>query len=222
MVVTSSARALLDRNFGEPVTHRPIDRRRRQRHVERHAVVLGRERFEIGADLVANVAVRGDAVGPHDREVDHAVLHQMAAGIVADHRMRHAVLAQLPGGERSALIARARLVDPDVDRQTAVMREIDRGRSGADIHGRQPAGIAMGEHVDAFARLLSRGDGFDQRQAVTADRLIDGDILVADFRSAAIGGGDALGSGRLRTAAIISSRAHLRLIAVGRVASNAA
>ena len=32
-------------------------RRRRQRHIERHAVVLGRERLEIGADLVADVAV---------------------------------------------------------------------------------------------------------------------------------------------------------------------
>ncbi len=118
----------------------------------------------------------------------------MAAGIVGDHRVGHAVLAELPGGERSALIARAGLVDPDMDAQPAVMRQIDRRRGGADVDGGEPAGIAMGEQVDRLAALLGR-DRLDQRQAVAADRLVDGHILLADLGGAAVGGRDARGAG---------------------------
>ena len=84
---------------------------------ERHAVVAGGERLEVGSDLVADVADGGYAVGAHDRQVDHAVLHQVAAGIVRDHRVRHRLLAELPGGERGTLVARAGLVDPHMKRQ---------------------------------------------------------------------------------------------------------
>ena len=59
--------ALLDRNFGHAVRQREVDGRRRQRHIERHVVVLGGERLQISADLVADVALRGDAVGADDR-----------------------------------------------------------------------------------------------------------------------------------------------------------
>ena len=48
--------AFLDRDHvarGE----RPVDRGRRQRDIERNVVVLGRERLQIGADLVGDVAV---------------------------------------------------------------------------------------------------------------------------------------------------------------------
>ena len=44
----------------------------------------------------------------------------------------------------------------------------------------------MGEHVDRLA-VLAGGDVLDQLQAVAADRLVDGDILVGDLRRAAIG-----------------------------------
>src|SRR5436190_302898 len=81
-----------------------------------------RERLEIGADLVRHIALRGDAVGADDRDVDLVVLHQVPAGIVRDHGVRNAVLAELPGGERSALIARARLVDPDMNRNALLVR----------------------------------------------------------------------------------------------------
>ena len=162
--------ALLDRNFGDAVGDGEVDRRRRQRHVKWHVVVVRRERLEIGPDLVADVAVGGDAVGADDDEIDQPVLHQVAAGIVGDHRVRHAVLAELPGGERSALIARPGLVGKDVNGNALIVRQIDRRRRGADIDRREPAGIAMGEHVHRLAALLARRDGFDQRQAVAADR----------------------------------------------------
>ena len=115
MVVTSSAPRSSIGISATPSDHRPVDGRGGQRDIERHAIVVRRERLQIGADLVATSPVRGDAVGADDREIDHAVLHQMAAGIVGDHGVRHAVLAELPGGERGALVARPRLVDPDMD-----------------------------------------------------------------------------------------------------------
>jgi len=55
--------ALLDRNLPDPVIDAEIDGRRRQRHVERQAVVIGGERLEIGADLVTDIAIGGHPVG---------------------------------------------------------------------------------------------------------------------------------------------------------------
>src|SRR2546427_12292817 len=98
----------------------------------------------------------------------------MTAGIVGNDGVRHAMLAELPGGERGALVAWARLVDPDMDRYPAIMRRIDRCSRGAQIHGGEKTGITMGQHVHRLARLLVRRDRPDQRAAVPADRPIDG------------------------------------------------
>ena len=43
-----------------------------QRDIERHVVVVRRQRLQIGADLVGDVAVRGDAIGADDAEIDFA------------------------------------------------------------------------------------------------------------------------------------------------------
>ena len=123
--------------------------------IEGHAVVVRRERLEIGADLVADVAIGGGAVGADDHHVDLAALHQMAAGIVDDQRVRHAVAGHLPGGELGTLVARPRLVDIDVDRNAGFRRQIDRRGRGAVVDGRQPAGVAVGQDVDRLARLLA-------------------------------------------------------------------
>ena len=137
--------------------------------------------------------------------------------------MRHAVLAEFPGGERGALVARAGLVDPDMERDTGVVRGVDRRQRGADVHGRKPAGIAMGQHIDAFAVLFPGGNGLDQLAAVAADRLVDHDVPVANFSGTPIGHGDAL-----LTRTVAHHRHHLveRPLQVdrgmGRVASSAA
>ncbi len=115
------------------------------------------------------------------------MLHQMTAGIVRDHRMRHAVPAELPRGERRALIARPRFVGIDMQRDALVMREIDGRRRRAPVHRCQPAGVAMGQHVDALAGFLARGDVLDQPQTVLADRAVNGDILIANLGGAFLG-----------------------------------
>ena len=145
------------------------------------------ERLEVSADLVADVAICGHTIGADDHEVDHPVLHQMTAGAIGDHGMRHAVMTELPRRERGALIARAGLVDPNMDGMAAVVRQIDRSSGRAPIHRRQPAGIAMGQHVDALTGLLSRRDRLDQRKAVMADTLVDRDVFFGDLARARIG-----------------------------------
>jgi hypothetical protein len=67
--------------------------------VEGHAIVMRCKSLQICADLVADVTLRRGAVGADDGHVDEAVLHQVAAGVVRDHRMRHAMVEKFPGGE---------------------------------------------------------------------------------------------------------------------------
>ena len=56
-------------------------------------------------------------------------------------------MAQLPGGQLGALVARPGFIHPDVHREARVVRRID-GRGGrAMVHTGQPAGVAVGEHV---------------------------------------------------------------------------
>ena len=115
------------------------------------------------------------------------MLHQMPADIVGDDGMRDAVLTKLERGERGALIARPRFVDEDMDRNSPVMRRIDRRCRGAEIDGREPSGIAMGQDVDALAWRLACRNRLDQGQPMQSDRLVDGDILVADRSGTPIG-----------------------------------
>ena len=211
--------ALLDRD-GAAVLKAPVDGRERQRHEERDVVVARGERLEIGADLVGDVAGRRGAVGADDAEIDLSLLHQMPAGIVGDQRMRHAMRAELERGERSALIARPRLVDPHMQVDALVERAVDRRQRRAPIDAGEPAGIAMGEDVDAFAALLV-GMRLDQAEPMLADPAIGLDILVADLRGAGVSDGDArLSRGWFCTAFFISSSAQRRLMAVGRVAAS--
>ncbi len=81
----------------------------------------------------------------------------------------------------------------------------------------------MGEDVDRLVRFLSWRDRLDQGQAVPADRLVDRDVFLGDFTGALVGSllrapKAASGISAFR----ISSSAHFKLIAVGRVAINIA
>src|SRR5579875_1575821 len=83
--------ALLDGDVADAVGDGPVDGGGGDGDPERHAVVLGGQGLEVGADLVGGVAGGADAVGADDGEVHVAVLHQVASGIVGDHGVRHAV-----------------------------------------------------------------------------------------------------------------------------------
>ena len=150
-----------------------------QRHIERHAIVVCGKRFEIGADLVRDIAVRRHAVGAHDAEIDLARLHVMAAGIVGDDGVLHAVTAELERGQRCTLIARTRLVHPHMQWDARIMRHIKRRQRRAPIDAGEPAGIAMREHIERLAVLL-RGGFAQNLQAVLADGTAGLDVFVGD------------------------------------------
>src|SRR5205823_11660794 len=97
----------------------------------------------------------------------------MAAGIVGDNGMRDPMLAELPGGQTGALVARPCLVDPDMHRDAGIVGAVNGGQGSPPIDGREPAGIAMGQDLDAAAAALSPMRRFDQAKPVLADRAVD-------------------------------------------------
>ena len=71
-------------------------------------------------------APRADVVIQPEVLAQHlAALHQVAARVVGDHGVRHAMLRELPRGQQP-LVAGPRLVDPHVDVRALVMRKVDR------------------------------------------------------------------------------------------------
>jgi hypothetical protein len=92
--------------------------------------------------------------------------------------MRDALLRQFPRGERCALATRPGLVAEHVELPAAPLRLVQRRGGGADIDGRQPAGVAVREHPEAI---------LDQLGPVPADGGAVRDILLGEL----FGGGDA-------------------------------
>ena len=180
----------LDRDLGHAVVDGPVDRGGGQGHVEGHVVVEGGEGLEVGADLVAHIAAAGGAVGAHDHRIHLAVLHQVTAGVVHDHGVGHPFLAQFVGGEAGALVAGAGFIHPHMDLQAGAVGLVNGRESRAPVHRGQPAGIAVGEHVEGLP-LAFGGPGRRQLpedgQAVFTDRLAHGHVLLGD------GGGLGLG-----------------------------
>ena len=86
--------------------------------------LLCRQRLEIGADLVGNVAAARRAVGSRDDDVDKSVLHQVSAGIVHDQRVRHAALCQFPCRQLRTLVARSCFVDPHMHVEALLVRDV--------------------------------------------------------------------------------------------------
>src|SRR6516164_5552206 len=116
----------------------PVDGRRGECHIERDVVVAGGQRLCIGADLVRDIAARGGAIGANNTQVYEPFAHHVAGGVVDDDRVRDTMLGELPGGEPGALVARPRLVDPNMNRNAVVMRAVDRSERGSPIDGGQP------------------------------------------------------------------------------------
>ncbi len=79
----------------------------------------------------------------------------MATGIVRDDGMRHAMAAQFKCRQRGALIARSGFIDPDMHRQSRIMRHINGRQRRAPIDTGEPACVAMGKDIDGLAGFRS-------------------------------------------------------------------
>ena len=99
-------------------------------------------------------------------------LHQVTGGVVGDDLVGDALLGQFPGGQGRTLAARAGFVAEDVKAFALRLGGIDGRGGGADIHERQPAGVAVGEDAHAVANQLG---------AVPADGLAVLDVFVGEL-----------------------------------------
>ena len=106
--------SFLNGNLMPTVAQGKIEGGRRKRHIERYPVVGSGKRLQIRADLVGGITAARHSVRSGDDQIHHAVLHEVSARIVDDEIMRHAVSAELPGGQRGSLIARSCLIHPDM------------------------------------------------------------------------------------------------------------
>ena len=88
--------ALLDWNLTQSIVDTEVDRGRRQCNIEWNAIIVRRERFQIRPNLVANVSIGRDPIRTDDDKINHAMLHQMTAGIVRDNRVRDALMSKFP------------------------------------------------------------------------------------------------------------------------------
>ena len=73
--VEQQSQEFLASGLFQPILNAPIDCRERQRHIKWDIVGVGRQRFEVSSDFIANIAGGSGAVASHDAEVDHPVLH---------------------------------------------------------------------------------------------------------------------------------------------------
>ncbi len=150
---------------------REIDGRQGRRRVERHAVRVGHHRHRVGADLVGEVAVGGDAIGADDDEIHVAALHERAGHALGDHGRRHMIAHEFPGGEPGALQERPRFVGEDLRHFSAFGRRPNHAKRGA-VPGR-------GEGARVAVRENTRRLGHDLR-AEPSHRTTARDVFVVN------------------------------------------
>ena len=93
---------------------------------------------------------------------------------------------KFPGRKLCALVAGSGFINPDMDGNACVMRHVNGSGGRAPVNRGQPARIAMGEDVKAFA-LLCRSQFAEYRKPVLANGAIDLHILVGNEGGQAIG-----------------------------------
>ena len=123
------------------------------------------------ADLVGDVAVAGDAVAAEEHGLHPALPHDEVGHVVADERAVHARARQLIARQARALQKRARLVDPDVQPDAALLRQIERPLRRAVARGGQRPCVAVRQDVVPVVQ---------QRQAVFRNRAAHVHVLLMD------------------------------------------
>ena len=136
----------------------------------------------------------------------------MAAGVVDDHRVGHTMLTQLPGSQPRPLVARARLVDPDMDWNSPIVGSVDRRSRASIVDKRQPASVAVGQHVDR-STTFAGGNFFDQPKPMFADLPAKAGIFVGN----GVRGRQRSGSARLQVVARGGQRCQLAIHCPGQV-----
>ena len=144
--------AFLDRDLRHPVGQRPVDGGGRHRDPERHVVVARRQRLQIGADLVGHVAGAGHPVGADDRPDRPSPCCIRCPPALSATTVCGTPCLPSSQAVSAAPWLRGRVSSTQTCRSMpALMRDVDRRQRGAPIDRREPAGVAMGQHVHPAA-----------------------------------------------------------------------
>ncbi len=114
--------------------------------VKGDAVLLCEDGDAVGADLVGDVTVGGDAVGSDDDGLNAALVHEGGGHVVAEDGGGDVVLHELPCGEAGALKEGTGLVGEDVDLVAVLDGGTDDAEGSAVAAGGEGAGVAVGEN----------------------------------------------------------------------------
>ncbi len=110
-------------------------------------MLLGQNRHVVGADLVGEIAVGGNAVRAYHYGLNLAGAHEAGCHVVADHRRGNAIGHQLPSGQPRALQKRTRLVGVDVNLLAHLDSRANHAQRRAIAACGQSSGIAVGQHT---------------------------------------------------------------------------
>jgi len=110
--------------------------------------------FQVGSDLIGHITCNGSSVTSYDAQINHPVLHQMAACIIGNNRMGNTFLSQFPGSEACSLIPGPCFIHPNMYFYT-LFKSLVYGRCGSTpIDAGQPSRVAMGKNIDYLSFLL--------------------------------------------------------------------
>ena len=144
---------------------------------------MGEDGHGVGADLVRDVPVGGDAVGSHHHRVHLSPRHEVAGHAVGDERGGDPVLGQLPRRQPRALQVGTGLVGEDVHHLALPRRGADHPEGGAVTCRRQRPRVAVGQEPGPrwdqlrsdVAHAPARGEVLGlHRQRLVEQRLPDG------------------------------------------------
>ena len=149
-------------------------------------MLFGEDGYAVGADLVGDVAVGGDAVCAYDDGLDAALGHEMGSHVVAEDGGGDVVLHEFPCGEASALQEGAGFVCEDVDLVAVFDGGANDAERSAVAAGGEGAGVAVREDGAFFGKECG---------AVGSHLFAGGDVFVVHLTSAGYNGGFDLGDG---------------------------
>ena len=104
---------------------------------------MAEEGHGVGADLVGHIAVGGNAVRPHDGQLNLTLGQEPAGHVVRDQSRRGCRPAQLPGRQPGPLEERAGFVHKDMHFFARVLRRADHPEGRPQSDRGQGAGVAV-------------------------------------------------------------------------------
>ncbi len=140
-------------------------------NVQRYRVRVGGECHAIGADLVGDVTVGGDAIGADDHQIDGAAAQQRGGGAVGEDRDFDAGALQLPRRQAGALSKRAGFIGVYMHLPACGVCGVNRGERSADAGGGKGARVAVGQDAGTIG---------NQGEAEASDRVAHRHVFAAN------------------------------------------